>query len=371
MQYGRSGRSRTYSRYDQRTEYAPRTRARRSFPLAVLLALDLLGVAVVMGVFCLFFFLVPRSIPTQPISLPGTVSSQSTDGGASSTAQPGDTAAAGASDALSTSPPAGAPSSDQGMWGAKFADKFATGDPEITDTSYKSKDISVTITKNQQNSITWYVADIYVRNLQNFRTALAQDQYGKGITEPTLDMANRANAIVAVSGDFYGNHETGIVVRNGKLYRQTALDDVLIMNNDGSMQTFDNQSFQPSAVVKNGAWQAWTFGPMLLDNGQPMTKFNSKLNPANPRAAIGYYEPGHYCLVVVDGRQPGYSNGIGLKDFSQLFHDMGCKVAYNLDGGQTAVMTFMGKWVNQPYNNGRNCSDIVYIGENTNGKAVQ
>jgi exopolysaccharide biosynthesis protein len=40
---------------------------------------------------------------------------------------------------------------------------------------------------------------------------------------------------------------------------------------------------------------------------------------------------------------------------------MGCKVAYNLDGGQTAVMTYNGAVANQPYNGGRSVSDIVYI----------
>jgi exopolysaccharide biosynthesis protein len=67
--------------------------------------------------------------------------------------------------------------------------------------------------------------------------------------------------------------------------------------------------------------------------------------------------------VLVDGRQPGYSEGLSMKQLSQLFYDLGCKVAYNLDGGQTAVMAFMGEMVNQPYNGGRDVSDIIYIAE--------
>lgn len=381
MQYNsRYTRSPKYNRYAGKNTHGSGGNVKSNIPLAALLALDLIGVAVVMGIFCLFYFMIPRAIDTAPISLAGDGSSlQASDNPASTsqpdgsnaqdggTAVPDNTSGAGASgDTSVTNPPSDGNAEGQGTWGAKFTDKFAAGTIETTDNSYKSKDISVTIEKNQNNGITWYVADIYLRNIDNFKTALAKDQFGKGITEATLDMADRVNAIVSISGDYYGNHETGIVVRNGKLYRKTQLNDVMIMNNDGSMQTFDNNTFNPNDVVKNGAWQAWSFGPMLLDNGQPMTKFNSNLNPLNPRAAIGYYEPGHYCLVIVDGRQPGYSDGISLKDFSQLFADMGCKAAYNLDGGQTAVMTFMGKWVNQPYKDGRNCSDIVYIGEKTN-----
>ena len=101
---------------------------------------------------------------------------------------------------------------------------------------------------------------------------------------------------------------------------------------------------------------------MLLDaNGQPMTEFNSNVNRANPRSAIGYYEPGHYVFLLVDGRQPGYSSGMTTEEMSQLFYDMGCKVAYNLDGGQSAVMTYNGAVANKPYNGGRSISDIIYI----------
>lgn len=379
MDYGRSRRnSPRYGNAGNRRTYGPPQRVRPRTPLAALLAMDLAGVALVMGVFCLFYFMLPRHIDVQPVNLYHSSSPKQsanaqntpkpTNGQSDASASPGNASEATvAGDTSVTATPDVAQTGDQGMWGAKFADKFATGDPETTDTSYKSRDISVTVQKNDNNGITWYVADIYVRNLQNFKTAFAKDSFGKGITEPTLDIASRNNAIVAISGDYYGNHETGIVIRNGQLYRKTSLDDVMVMYNDGSMKTFANNDFNANDVIANGAWQAWSFGPMLLDaNGQPMTKFNSQLNPANPRSAIGYYEPGHYCLVLVDGRQPGYSDGISLKDFSQLFASMGCKAAYNLDGGQTAVMTFMGKWVNKPYKDGRNVSDIVYIGEASN-----
>jgi len=88
------------------------------------------------------------------------------------------------------------------------------------------------------------------------------------------------------------------------------------------------------------------------------------VNPRNPRSALGYFEPGHYCFILVDGRQPGYSDGLTLEDLSQVFYDLGCTVAYNLDGGQTAVMAFMGEETNIPYEGGRQTSDILFIAEN-------
>ena len=62
----------------------------------------------------------------------------------------------------------------------------------------------------------------------------------------------------------------------------------------------------------------------------------ARVQGLNPRSAVGYYEPGHYCFVVIDGRQPGYSKGATLMQLAQLFESLGCKEAYNLDGGKSA-----------------------------------
>ena len=247
-----------------------------------------------------------------------------------------------------------------------FDDKFTTGEVIKTDNTYQSEDISVTVTKVEEDSATYYIADIYVRNIDNFKTLFAQDTYGTGFSEKTEDMATRTNAIIAVSGDNYGGRNFGVVIRNGELFRDSLFEDVLIMNNDGSMETFSPEAFDINSVLQNGAWQGWSFGPLLLTDGQPMIKgtFNSSVNPRNPGSAIGYFEPGHYCFILVDGRQPGYSDGLTLEALSQVFYDLGCTVAYNLDGGQTAVMAFMGAETNIPYEGGRKTSDILYIAEN-------
>ncbi len=232
-----------------------------------------------------------------------------------------------------------------------------------TASTYKSENINISVSKVRTGDVTYYVADFYLRDLQYLRTAFARQYYGHGISDEVLDMAIENNAILAITGDYYGIRDHGVVIRNGRLYRENVYEDVLVIGNDGSMETFTGDEFDIEMIKVNGAWQAWSFGPMLLDNGQPMTTFNSRVNPGNPRAAIGCFEPGHYCFVLVDGRQPGYSSGMTLTELSGLFYDLGCKTAYNLDGGQSAVMVFLDAWVNRPYRDGRKVSDIIYIGE--------
>lgn len=245
---------------------------------------------------------------------------------------------------------------------AKFSDKFTSGAVEKTDTSYKSANINVSVNKVQKNGVTYFLADIYVADIQYFKTAFAKQPDVMGEREFTNAVAKENDAILAINGDHCVDNN-GPVVRNGQLYRNETYADALVMNYDGSMQTYSADQLSMDDIKSNGAWQVWTFGPMLLKDGQPMTKFNSTLDKANPRTAVGYYEPGHYCFLVVDGRQPGYSDGMTFTDMSRLFYDLGCKVAFNLDGGQSSEMVFMGNVVNQPYNGGRSTTDILYIAD--------
>ena len=126
--------------------------------------------------------------------------------------------------------------------------------------------------------------------------------------------------------------------------------------------------FNMDDAVRDGAYQAWGFGPMLLKDGQPMTEFDCSINSRNPRSVLGYYEPGHYCFVAVSGRRGdppvGEGRGMTTAELSKLMYDLGCKEAYNMDGGATSMLFFDGKLVNVPAGGeGRKCSDMIYIGE--------
>lgn len=217
------------------------------------------------------------------------------------------------------------------------------------------------------DKITYYVSDIYVSNIKYLKTAFAYGEYGKNLRDRTLEIAQENNALLAISGDFYGNGETGLVIRNGVLYRDVMNDaDLCVLFTDGTMKTYTPEEITLEELIDQGAWQAWTFGPGLLDgDGAILTSFNttSYLNSTNPRCAIGYVEPGHYVFVVVDGRDPGYSKGVTLSELASLMVDAGCKVAYNLDGGKSASMVYEDEYVNIPCEGGRSISDIIYLEE--------
>ena len=251
---------------------------------------------------------------------------------------------------------------------AKFADKFTDGEVIVTENSYQSKNIYFEIqhiTVEDEYSVTYHVADIYVRDIKYFRTAFAKGEYGQGIRDSFPKIVQENNAILALTGDFYSMSAIGLVFRNGEIYRDTMWGDVFAMYNDGSMESIPEAEVDINKMIQTGGgvYQAWSFGPMLLTDGRPMEKFNQKkqIYGKNPRSAIGYYEPGHYCFVTVDGREQNDSVGMNLRELSQLFYDLGCVEAYNLDGGGSAKMMFYTEMVNSPSSSFREISDIIYL----------
>ena len=255
-------------------------------------------------------------------------------------------------------------------WIEKYADQFT---PTIVsnEQGYTSPDVAIHISKVQYGkakTAMYYLADIYLTDVFQLETVLAKDTFGRGLRESVKEMGQRSGALLAITGDTYGNQDAGIVIRNGIVHRQEKSEfDVCVLYYDGTMRTFSPQDFSLEQAIADGAYQAWTFGPMLLDEqGQPIPdqQLNTSKNirRANPRAGVGYYEPGHYCFVVVDGRTDDAS-GLTLEQFSQLFADLGCRAAYNMDGGRSAEMYYAGSILNDPYKGGRSVSDCLIIRE--------
>ena len=242
--------------------------------------------------------------------------------------------------------------------------------PVQDEDSYMSENVVVNISTVQMGSgrslVTYHVADIYIRDIECLRSAFADMTYGENFTQSVLEQDRDNNAIVAISGDSYGMGDAGVVLRNGILYKyEPTTEDICVLYYDGRMETLSFGEYTRESLVEGGAYQVWTFGPGLLDdNGKAKSSFNAGdyIMKAHPRASIGYYSPGHYVFVLVDGRQDKYSAGLDIKGLAKLYEELGCKVAYNLDGGISAVMTFNDEIYSHPART-REVTDIIYIGE--------
>lgn len=215
------------------------------------------------------------------------------------------------------------------------------------------------------------LADIYIGDINCLQTAFAQDTYGIGFSEKLSSMSDRLGSVLAINGDSYSNNrhqDNGTIIRNGKTYRAKSTDaETCVLYKDGTMKIYTPEELNPESLAEEDVWQSWVFGPSLLDeNGHAKTSFMTwdYIRESHPRTAIGYYEPGHYCLLVVDGRQADYSRGMFLNEMAAVFENLGCSMAYNLDGGHCSFMTMGGRTVSQPYRPDHEVSDGIFFMDN-------
>ena len=259
-------------------------------------------------------------------------------------------------------------SGETSLLGDKHLDKFSYRGVVRGHGDYQSRAVSIRVTTFYYAGAVCHLADIYIQHIESLRTAFAGGGYSAGRAYVSA-LAAEINALLAVNGDQYINLVFGgPLVRNGEWYRDTLRydRDVCVLYYDGVIQTFDANTANVQALRERQVYQSWVCGPRLLDDaGQIMTRFTCPVEFQNraARTAVGYYEPGHYCLLVVDGTQNPNSKGIFLEDISRLFYELGCSAAYNLYGAATAAMVADTGPISTSYAEQRTVSDILYIAE--------
>lgn len=238
------------------------------------------------------------------------------------------------------------------------------GDPEevvVSDTehghwAYRSDDLGVSIDRvetvnDKGKPIAYFVAEIHIKHVSQFRPGFGSIGHtGRG-TSPPWRMAREAKAVLWITGDNMINSERdekGIIIRDGKLYSAVDYEDTLALYPDMSMRIHKPNQMDADTLLCDGVENSFSFGPTLVRDGMvnPNAMYH-RVRRANPRAGIGYYAPGHYLAIVVDGRQKQYSVGMTTGEFAALFAEYGCELAYNFDGGLSAGMVFMGEQLNQ------------------------
>ena len=234
---------------------------------------------------------------------------------------------------------------------------------------YQDENITLTLSEFYEYETHIYVADVYLSSAEHLKTAFAYDTYGRNVKAYTSEIARDHGAVFAINGDFYGAQERGYVIRNGIEYRtEPNSDQVLCIYADGHFDVKESYEKTTSELIEEGVWQAFCFGPGLIENGELTVDENDEVDAhmaSNPRTAIAHVDGLHYMFIVSDGRTSA-SAGLSLDQLAAFIQKLGAQTAYNLDGGGSSSMYFQGRVINQPTSSGRTIkerevSDIVYL----------
>lgn len=243
--------------------------------------------------------------------------------------------------------------------------------------------ISRSIESPDNKSFYCFTADIWCdTEAGELPTTVFKDpEKKKSVKDFVRNIAMENKAVFATTTDYYiyrikADYPTGIEVRNGEvifddphklMYSKGSMPtyETLALYSDGHADSLPNKEKSAGQYVEEGAVQVYSFGPCLVKDGK-LTEYSLKLTNQsyNPRLAIGVAEDGHYIVVMCEGRVKR-SKGVQMADLAQIMLDRGCTLAVNMDGGQSAVVTFMGHQLNQVVSsdpNGREQADILIFG---------
>ena len=262
--------------------------------------------------------------------------------------------------------------------------EFVEENPEEGVWRYASPELRIEIYRRttEKPAQTWYEAEIWcAEGSQGPRVISADAEHWKKTTEYPYKLTRQTGTVLAVSADFAQlrarqGARVGIVIRDGKILSSRTYGansshfpnlDCLAIYGDGDMRVYDSDEKTAEEYLAEGAVDVLSFGPWLIRDGQLNEKALKKYGRSTAqRVAVGMAEKGHYFFMMLEGRITR-SRGAGITFLAERLAEKGCTLGFNLDGGQTASIVFMGHQLCKMDNKKRNLSsrraaDILGVG---------
>ncbi len=152
---------------------------------------------------------------------------------------------------------------------------------------------------------------------------------------------------LVIDGVDYGNHQ------NAKSHWK-----FIGMQNDNRLYV----TSYDADMIENYRW-AVEFSPALIVNGEIVAEGSYGWG-IQPRTVIGQAEDGTFMILIVDGRQPGYSIGCTVGECAIILSNYKAYQAVNLDGGSSSVMWYGGSQITKsssPSGFGRYLPDALIV----------
>ena len=263
--------------------------------------------------------------------------------------------------------------------------EFVWEDEENGVWRYASETLRVEIFRREQAkpARVWYEAEVFCAEGSEGPRMIANDpENWKSSTGYPHKIARKNGTVLAVSSDFgmwrlrKKIRSPGILIRNGKVWSDKTRKkngkgfpnlDCLAIWPDGEMKVFYSDEKKAEEYLADGARDVLAFGPILIRDGKLNEDALNKYGTSHAeRTAVGMVEKGHYFFMMLEGRIKR-SKGDGIRFLAEKLLEKGCTVGFNLDGGDTSCIVFMGHQLCKMQNGKKNkpsraTSDILGVG---------
>lgn len=264
--------------------------------------------------------------------------------------------------------------------------EFVWEDPDNGVWRYASETLRIEIFRREQAkpARVWYEAEVFRAEGSEGPRMVANDpeNWKKSMDYPHK-IARKNGTVLAISSDFaqlrmqQKKSRPGIIIRDGEIIadrtkKQGVKDfpnlDCLAIWPDGDMKVFYSDEKTAEEYIEEGAVDVLAFGPILIRDGELNEEALEKYGKSRAqRTAVGMVEKGHYFFMMLEGRIQR-SKGDGIRFLAEKLLDKGCTVGFNLDGGDTSCIVFMGRQLCKNQNGKKNkpsrrTSDILGIGK--------
>lgn len=244
----------------------------------------------------------------------------------------------------------------------------------LSENEYQDESISVKIYEGRYADTDYIYAHVRISHPSQLRTVPASiyknhksgqvvrnNKYNFKNSSTTRGrlVAEAANAVISINGDYYTKPECKVVLRMGTQVRNNAdgLRDLLIIDKEGNFSYLNAPTKQDYAAYyeanKDRLYQVFCFGPVMVENGVnliPADYENGYIGAQKSaqRTALCQLGPLEYMLVTCYGNQTKGNKGMTIPEFAavcemagrELNPENGCLLAFNLDGGNSTTMNF-------------------------------
>ena len=217
------------------------------------------------------------------------------------------------------------------------------------------------MTQTEPVKLIWYEAEVWSRKeIFHFITNEPGKHFSSAAWPPAV--AGKNGAVLAFNGDYASyrwnnihypkqRHKVGILLRDGEIKSSWTKKsggtsfpnlDTLAIYPDGLLEVHDSQELTAEEYPEKGAVDVLSFGPWMIRDGEIRNNLNKFAHTRAPRTCLGMIEPGHYIVLMAEGRRK-VSLGATLDELAEMLREKGCTAAFNMDGGETSCILFMGK----------------------------